>query len=96
MEAKPPKVTPTSKGKKKILVEEESESEWEKDVDAVIEEDISKVTQTKEARSDLRDLIANIISEEPAATTPTQAATQQTPTKSLVTTPMVSSKCKEA
>ena len=89
-------MTPTSKGKEKILVEEESKSEWEEDADAVIEEYISKVAQIKEARSDLRDLIANIIAEEPAAITPAQAATQQTPTKYLVTTPRVSTKCKEA
>lgn len=41
--------TPTSKGKEKILVKKESELKWEDDVDAAIEEVISKVARTEEA-----------------------------------------------
>ena len=68
----------------------------ERGLDTAIEEAISKVARTEEARSSQIDLIANIITEEPAVTTPVQAATKQTPTKSLVTAPRVSSKLKEA
>lgn len=41
--------TPTSKEKEKILVKKESELKWEEDVDAAIEEVISKVARTEEA-----------------------------------------------
>lgn len=82
--------------KEKTLVEKKSESKWKEDVDAAIEEAINRVTRTEEAKSSQIDLIANIITEEPAAATPVQAATKQTPTKSLITAPRVSSKLKEA
>ena len=59
------------KGKKKILVKEEPELEWEEDVDAAIEKSISRVARTKEGRRSLRDLIASITVKELAAVTPT-------------------------
>ena len=61
-----------------------------------MEQSISKVAKTEEARSSLRDLIASITAEEPAATKLVPAATQQTPTKSLATPIRVSSKHKGA
>ena len=48
-------------------------------MDVAIEQAISRVTITDEARSSLKDLIANIIAEEPAATKSASATTQQTP-----------------
>lgn len=50
-------------------------------MDAAVEQPISKVAKTEEARSSLRDLIASITAEESAAVKPIEAATQQTPTK---------------
>lgn len=82
--------------KEKTLVEKKSESKWKEDVDTAIEEVISRFARTEEARSSQIDLIANIITEEPAAVTSIQVATKQTPTKSLVTAPRVSNKLKEA
>lgn len=89
-------MTPSRKGKEKILEEEESELEWEEDVDTTIKQTISKVAKTDEARSNLRDLIASITVKEPTAAKPAPATTQQTPTKSSVTAPNVSNKCKGA
>lgn len=37
--------------KEKTLVEKKSESKWKEDVDAAIEEAISRVTRTEEAKS---------------------------------------------
>ena len=96
MEAEPPKVTPMRKGKKKLFVEEVSESEWEEDVDTAIEEAISIVARTEEVRSSLRDLITSITTEEPPTVTPAQAATQQILTTSCILTRKVSSKQKGA
>ena len=45
-------------------------------MDVAVEQAISRVAKTKEARSNLRDLIASIIVEELAAVKPTEAATQ--------------------
>ena len=39
-------VTPSRKGNEKILEEKKSKSDWEEDVDAAIEQDISKVART--------------------------------------------------
>lgn len=57
-------MTLTCKGKEKMLVKKESESEWEEDVDAAIEEAISRVTRTEEADSSLSDFIISITVEE--------------------------------
>ena len=87
-------MTPSRKGKKKILEKYESKLEWEEDVDATIKQTISKVAKTVQARSNLRDLIASITVKKPTAAKPTPATTQQTPTKSSVTAPNVFSKRK--
>lgn len=42
-----PMVTPSRKRNEKILEEKESESDWEEDVDAAIEQDISKIARTE-------------------------------------------------
>lgn len=78
------------------MIDEESETEEEEDVDATLEEAISRAAGTKEAERSLRELIASIIVEQPAATTPSPAATKQTPTKSPVPTPRTSNKRKRA
>lgn len=89
-------MTPLCTGKKKILEENESESEWGKDVDAAIEQAISRVIRTEEARNNLRDLIASITTKELAAAKPAPTTTQQTLTKSPAIAPRVSSKRKGA
>lgn len=76
MEAEPPMVTPTSKRKEKLLVEEESESKQEEDVEVAIEEAICRVVRIEETRNNLRDLIASIVVVEPATTTHTQVVAQ--------------------
>lgn len=78
------------------MIDEESETEEEEDVDAALEEAISRAAGTKETERSLRELIASIIVEQPAATTPSPATTKQTPTKSPVPTPRTSNKRKRA
>lgn len=77
-----------------MLEEGESDFGWEEDEDATIEQTISGVTGTEEARSSLRDLIDIFTNEEPIAAKPAPTAIQQTPTKSPATAPKVSSKRK--
>lgn len=60
-------MTPSRKGKEKISKDEKSELDWEEDMDAVIEQAISRIIRIEEARSNLRDFITNIIAYEPAA-----------------------------
>lgn len=79
-----------------IFIDEESETDEEKDVDAALEEAISRAARTKEAGRSLRELIASITVEQLATTTPSPAATKQTLTKSLVPTPRASNKRKGA
>lgn len=69
-EAEPPKVIPSRKREEKILEEEKSESEWEEDVDAAIEEAISRVTRIEESDSSLSDLIISITIDEQPAVSP--------------------------
>ena len=95
-ESELPNETPSSKEKEKILEDEELESYWEEDVDAVIKQTISKVARTEEVRSNMRDLIASITTEEPATTKLAPAVTQQAPTKSPAIAPKISSKRKGA
>lgn len=78
------------------MIDEESETEEEEDVDAALEEAISRAARTKEVERSLRKIIASITVEQPAATTPLLAATKQTLTKSLVPTPRTSNKRKKA
>lgn len=63
-------MTPLCKRKEKISKDEKSESDWEEDVDVVIEQAISRVTRIEEARSILRDIFTSITAYEPAATKP--------------------------
>ena len=63
-------MTLTCKGKENMLVKEESESEWEEDVDAAIEEAISRVTRIEESDSSLSDLIISITIDEQPAVSP--------------------------
>lgn len=61
-------MTPKSKRKEKILIDEESEIEKENNVDVALEEAINKAIRTKEARKSMRELITNITADQPAAT----------------------------
>lgn len=82
-------MTPQSKGKEKILIdEEETEYKWEKDANIAIEEAINRATRTEEAkRRSLREIIASITIEQPVTITLTPTTTRITPTKSHVATP---------
>lgn len=79
-------MTPKSKGKEKILINEEMDSEWEEDVDAAIEEVINRATRTAEAKRSLREIIASITAKQLATTIPPPAIAKKTPSKSLVST----------
>lgn len=79
-----------------MIEEEETESEWEEDVDAVIEEAINKITRIEKAKRNLREVIASITAEQPATTTPTPAIVKTIPSKSFVSTPRASNKRKWA
>lgn len=87
-------MTPQSKGKEKILIEEESEIEEEEDIDATLEEAISRAINIEKAKRSLREIIASITAKKPATTTSTLVAARTTPTKSPVSTPRASSKRK--
>lgn len=90
-------MTPSRKGKEKISKDEKSELDWEEDMDAVIEQAISRIIRIEEARSNLRDFITNIIAYEPAAKKKRALVViQQTPIKSLATSHRVFSKRKGA
>lgn len=52
------------------------------DVDVAIKEAINRATRTEKAKKSLREIIANIIAEQPTTTTLTPAAGKETPTKS--------------
>lgn len=75
-------MTPKCEGKTQILIEEEFEIKEEKDINVAFEEAISGATRTEEANKSLREIIANIIAEQPTTTTLTPAAGKETPTKS--------------
>ena len=53
-------MTPKSKGKEKILINEVMDSEWEENIDAAIEEVINRATRTAKAKRSLREIIASI------------------------------------
>lgn len=53
----------TGKGKKKILINEESETKEEEDIDASLEEPISRATRIEEEKKSLREIFASIIVE---------------------------------
>ena len=89
-------MTLKSKGKEKILIEEEFEIEKEEVIDAALEEAISRATMTEESKRSLREIIASITTEQSTTTTPTPAAVKKTPTKSPVSIPRASDKRKNA
>ena len=90
-------MTPQSKGKEKILIdEEETEYKWGKDVNTTIEEAINRATRTEEANRSLREIIASITIEQPVIITLTPTTTRITPTKSHVATPRPSNNRKGA
>lgn len=80
------------KGKHKILVEEESETEEEKDIDATIEEVIRKNSRMEDRRKKLQKLIVTIIAEKPSIIPPSTT----TPKKSSMITPKVCNERKGA
>ena len=79
-------MTPNRKGKEKILIDEESETKEEEDIDATLEEAIKRAARIKEAKRSLKEIIASITTKQPATTTFSPATTKKTPTKSLVST----------
>lgn len=91
-------MTPQSKGKEKILIDdEETEYKWEKDVNTAIEEAINRATRTEEPkRRSLREIIASITIEQPVTITLTLTTTRITPTTSHVVTPRPSNNRKGA
>lgn len=91
-----PIMTPKSKDKENILIDEESETDEEEDIDAALKEAISKVTRAEEAKRSSLKIIASITVEQPTAKTLSLATAKKTPTKSPVLTPRASSKRKRA
>lgn len=84
-----------SKGKEKILKEDDSEKDPE-DIDAELEVAATRVTQIVIKKKILLDIIAEITTEDSTTVKPTSAAPHKMPTKSPPTVPKGSSKCKEA
>lgn len=78
------------------MIEEETKSEWEEDVDAAIEKAITMAARTEKAKRSLRKIIVSITTKQLATTTHPPTTVKKTPTKSHVPTPRVTSKRKWA
>lgn len=85
-DAKPPISFLSSKGKEKVLDEDDSEKD-PKDIDAKLNAIALKVTCTAAEKKSLLDIIAEITTTDSVAALPAPATPQQMPTKSPSTAP---------
>lgn len=93
-EVEPSVVTKNSKDKEKVFIDEESETEKEQDLDAVIEAAVTGATSTIRERTNLLDFFAKITVDKPNTVTPLTSTIKKTLTKTFATTPKVFSKRK--
>lgn len=68
------------------MIDEESETEEEEDIDTTLEEAINRATRTEKVKRSLREIIASITAEQLVAIAPSSDAAKKTPTKSSVST----------